>query len=108
MQNMKIAGRRKDVTSTKLDISDDISLQREAEYHGLSKSALVRDILRGHIAAASKGRQGGQLPELLSGIATMYHKAKLALADGQLSAVEREGLTDNGVGVLSTIRRRRA
>ena len=103
---MQLAGRKpKDTTSTKLAPEDYVALRREADEHRTCQSALLRDIVRGHLATVNAvGR--GKTPELLQEIYQLAQESKMALADGSLSNSERDLLTDHAVGVLTVIRRR--
>ena len=93
--------------SFRAPISLDILLRSRADQLRRSKADLLNEIVSGALGSVTNCGQARQSDPLLAEIAGLYRAAKQALADGAISPLEREVMTDMIADALHEVRTRR-
>jgi len=107
---VRISTRRaeKFTISFKDGIDTDRQLRDCAARLGMTKGELLREITHSALAVHSCGRSRPGADPLLEEIVGLYRETKAALADGKISPVERERITDTLARALYDVRTRKA
>jgi tellurite resistance protein len=106
---MLLAGKRTRPATVAFKDTDafDGILQRRADQLGINKSELMRQIIHGAIEAQESKRDLRADP-LVAEIIELHRVARMAVADGKITPVEREEITDRLVAALHDVRTRRS
>ena len=94
--------------SWKDSLDTDRQLRDCATRLGMTKGELLRDYVHAALAVKDCGQSLPSTDPLLASIAHLYREVKIALADGRISPVERENITDTLARALYDVRTREA